>query len=142
TQPRRQRRAFSLARLPRILRREILRRDRRLFRKGAGAGLEGGALLVVDDLHDASVPRHRRVWRANSIGRAELSRRLEGRDNVAVGELCGIAVLDILAVRPLAIRGSLMVRSASCASRSMRGAAILRDARKMRAPQDEDDACC
>ncbi len=36
-------------RFARILRREILRRDRRLFRKGAVAGLEGGALLVVDD---------------------------------------------------------------------------------------------
>ena len=60
TQPRRQRRALSVARLARILRREIFRRDRRLFRKGAGAGLEGGALFLVDDLDAASISRHRR----------------------------------------------------------------------------------
>ena len=45
--------------LARILRREIFRRDRRLFRKGAGAGLEGGAVFVVDDLDAAPVSRHR-----------------------------------------------------------------------------------
>ena len=47
--------------LARILRREILRWDRWLFRKGAGAGLEGGALLVVDDLDAAQVSRHGEV---------------------------------------------------------------------------------
>ena len=44
--------------LARILRREIFRRDRRLFRQGAVAGLEGGALFVVDDLDPAQIPRH------------------------------------------------------------------------------------
>ena len=35
------------------------RRHRRLFRKGAGAGLEGGALLLVDDLDAAQISGHR-----------------------------------------------------------------------------------
>ena len=58
---RRQRRALSVARVARILRREILRRHRCLFRNGAGAGLEGGALFLVDDLDAAQVSGHREV---------------------------------------------------------------------------------
>ena len=81
-------------RVARILRREILRRHRSLFRNGAGAGLEGGALLVVDDLDAAPISRHRGLRRANPARRAGLSRQLEGGDDVAVGELRRAAVLD------------------------------------------------
>jgi p-hydroxybenzoate 3-monooxygenase len=66
--PRRQRCALSFASLARILRGKIFRRDRRLFGEGAGAGLESGALLLVDDVHAASLSRHRRFWRADSAG--------------------------------------------------------------------------
>jgi len=58
-------RALSLARLARILRREILRRDRFLFAKSAGAGLEGGSLLLVDDLDAAQISRRRRIRRTD-----------------------------------------------------------------------------
>ena len=77
------------------LRREILRRHRRLFRNRAGAGLEGGALLVVDDLDAAQISRPGRIRRAHPAGRTELSRQLEGGDDVAVGELRRLAVLDM-----------------------------------------------
>ncbi len=33
---------------------------------GAGAGVEGGALLVVDDPDAASLSRQRRIWRSGS----------------------------------------------------------------------------
>ena len=75
--------------------------------KGAGAGLEGGALLVVDDLDAASISRHRgRIRRADPAGGTELSRRLAGGDDVAVGELRRLAVLGIAGaaqVRRLAV---------------------------------------
>ena len=60
---------------------------------GAGAGLEGGALLVVDDLDAAQIPRSGRIRRAHSARRAELSRQFEGGDDLAVGKLCRLAVL-------------------------------------------------
>ena len=75
------------------LRREILRRDRRLFRESAVAGLEGGAVFVVDDRDDAQVSRSGRIRRADSGGGAGLSGGIEGGDGVAGGELCGAAVL-------------------------------------------------
>src|SRR5439155_26617025 len=86
-------RALSLAGISRILRREILGRHRRLFSEGAGAGLEGGTLLLVDDLDAAQIPRRGRIRRAHSACRAGICRQLEGSLGVAVGELCGAAVL-------------------------------------------------
>ena len=83
--------------------------DRRLFGEGAGAGLEGGAVLVVDDLDAAQIPRPGRIRRAHSDRRAGLSRQFEGGVDVAVGELCRVAVLD----RPL---------DSGCQSPSLRGA--------------------
>ena len=80
-------------RFARILRRKIFRRHRRLFGKGAGAGLEGGALFLVDDDDAAQISRRGRIRRADSIGRAGISRQFEGGVGVAVGELCGVAVL-------------------------------------------------
>ena len=80
-------------RVARILRREILRRHRRLFGNGAGAGLEGGAVFVVDDLDAAQIPRRGRIRRAHPAGRAGLSGEFEGGVGVAVGELCRVAVL-------------------------------------------------
>ena len=59
----------------------------------AGAGLEGGALLLVDDLDAAQIPRRGRIRRAHPARRAGLCRQLEGGLGVAVGELCGAAVL-------------------------------------------------
>ena len=50
---------YLAQRLARILRREIFGRDRQLFRQGAGAGLEGGALFLVDDVDVAQIPGHR-----------------------------------------------------------------------------------
>ena len=84
--------------LARILRREICRGDRWLFGKGAVAGLEGGALFVVDDLDPAQVPRHRRHRGANSAGGTGLSRQFEGGDHIAGGKLCGVAVLAVHAI--------------------------------------------
>ncbi len=98
TQPRRQRRALPLTGVARILRREILRRDRWLFREGAGADLEGGALLLVDDRDVAPVSRHRRFWRPDPAGRAGLSRELESGVGVAVGKLRRVTVLEYRAV--------------------------------------------
>ena len=83
-------------RVARILRREILRRDRRLFGTSAGAGLEGGALLLVDDLDAAQISRPGRIRRADPGGRAGLSRELEGGVGLAVGELRRVAVLGAL----------------------------------------------
>ena len=60
----------------------------------AGAGLEGRALLLVDDHAAAPLPRHGRIRRSDAAGRARLSRQLEGRVDVAGGELCRPAVLD------------------------------------------------
>ena len=91
---RRKRRALSVECVPRILRREIQRRHRCLFRQGAGAGLEGRALLLVDDLDAAQIPRHRHHRRAHPARRARLRHAVAGRDDVAVGELCGAAVLE------------------------------------------------
>ena len=85
--------------LARVLRREILRRDRRLLRQGAVAGLEGGAVLVVDDRDDAQIPRSGRIRRADPAGGAGLSGGLEGGDGVAGGELCRAAVLGAIAGR-------------------------------------------
>ena len=79
-----------------ILRREILRRDRRLFPTGAVTGLEGGALLLVDDLDPAQISRRRRNRRAHPAGRARLSRPLQGGDDIAGGKLRGAAVLGFL----------------------------------------------
>ncbi len=76
------------------LRGKILRRDRLLFAKSAGAGVEGGALLVVDDIDAAPVSRHRGFWRADSAGGAGLSGEFEIGIGVAVGELRRIAVLE------------------------------------------------
>ena len=64
-----------------------------LFRDRAGAGLEGGAVLVVDDLDAAQISRPGRIRRAHPDCRAGLSRQLKGGDDVAVGELCRVAVL-------------------------------------------------
>ena len=67
-------------------------------RKGAVAGLEGGALLLVDDLDPAQVSRRGRDRRAHPARRARLSRAFEGGDDVAGGELRGIAVLGTAGV--------------------------------------------
>jgi len=61
--------------------------------KSAGAGLEGGALLLVDDLDAAQIPRRGRIRRTHPARRAGVSRQLEGGVGVIVGELCGVAVL-------------------------------------------------
>jgi p-hydroxybenzoate 3-monooxygenase len=50
----------------RVLHREVQRRHRRLFGQGAGAGLEGRALLLVDDLAAAPLPRERRLRPAHA----------------------------------------------------------------------------
>src|ERR1700686_5346272 len=49
---------------------------------------------MVDDLHDASLSRHRRFWGEDSTGRAELPRQLQGGGRVAVGKLRRLALLD------------------------------------------------
>ena len=114
--------------LARILRREILRRHRRLFRNRAGAGLEGGALFVVDDLDAAQISRPGRIRRANSAGRTELSRQLESGDDVAVGKLRRIAVLaDVDATSAklsdhLAVAGCFFLEDGKRASRFKRAA--------------------
>ncbi len=72
--------------------------------QGAGAGLEGGALLLVDDLDAAQIPRRRRIRRAHSDRRAGLSGQLEGGLDVAVGELCRAAA--VASLRSGAVRGS------------------------------------
>ena len=51
-------------------------RARRVLRPGAGPGVEGSPLLVVDDLAPAPVPRDRRLRSAGPGGRARLPRRL------------------------------------------------------------------
>ena len=51
-------------------------RPRRLFGEGAGAGLEGGALLLVDDHDAAPLSRDRRLRPAHPGSRARLSRRI------------------------------------------------------------------
>ena len=65
----------------------------RLFRDRAGAGLEGGAVLVVDDLDAAQISRRGRIRRAHPDCRTGLSRRLKSGDGVAVGKLRWPAVL-------------------------------------------------
>ena len=68
-------------------------RHRRLFGAGAGAGVEGDALLLVDDHDDAPVSRERTFRPQDATGRARLSGQVEGRVDGAGGELCGVAVL-------------------------------------------------
>ena len=74
-------------------RREVAGRHRRLFGKGTGAGVEGGALLLVDDDGAAPLSRHRRVRPAHPGGRARLSRALAGGLDGAGRKLCRVAVL-------------------------------------------------
>ena len=85
-EPRRQRRALSVARVPRILRREILCRHRRLFRQGAGAGLEGGALLLVDDVDAAQISRQGRIRRADSARRTRITSSTRRRPSTSLAE--------------------------------------------------------
>ena len=77
----------------RILRREVLGRHRRLFGKSAGAGVEGGAVLLVDDLDAAQISRPGRIRREDPDRGTGLSRQLAGGIDVVVGELCRAAVL-------------------------------------------------
>ena len=84
---------YLAERVPRILRREVICRHRQLFSDGAEARLEGRALLLVDDPDHAQIPGHRRHRRALPDRRARLCRQFEGGDDIAVGELCRVAVV-------------------------------------------------
>jgi len=65
------------------------------IRKGVVAGLEGGALLLVDDSNDAPNPDQGEFGALDSTGRADYLVEFEGGDDVAVGELRGIAVVAV-----------------------------------------------
>ncbi len=95
---------YLVAGVARVLRGEIIRRNRRLFAPRAWPGLEGRALLMVDDIDDASLSRHRRVQFAHPDCGIELSGGVRGRTNVAVGELRRAAVLEWDAFRSPAVR--------------------------------------
>ena len=99
--------------------------NRRLFAKGAVAGLEGGALLLVDDLDPAQISRRGRDRRAHPARRTRLSRAFEGGEHGAGGELRGIAVLGIrLTVIADAAKKSRH-RFVACAPRNDRREGIL-----------------
>ena len=80
TQPRRQRRALSVARRCANIYDEKSTAGIDAYSHGAGAGLEGGALLLVDDLDAAQIPRQRRIRRAHPARRTGLPRAVEGGD--------------------------------------------------------------
>ena len=86
--------ATSQRALVEALCREIRRRPRTLFRSRAGAGVEGRALLMVDD--HAAAPDFRKSFRSqNSARRTGLSVPLDGGRDGICRELCGAAVLDL-----------------------------------------------
>jgi hypothetical protein len=92
-QPCSERRALPLRRASRALRREVGCGHRRLFAKGVGAGLEGGAVFGLDDLDPASLSRYRSVRPAYPGSRTRLSCRLSRGLDVACRELCGSSLL-------------------------------------------------
>ena len=64
-----------------------------IFGQGAGAGLEGGALFLVDDDDAASLSRNGRIRPAHPGGRARLSRPFASGIDRARRELCRPALL-------------------------------------------------
>ena len=71
-------------------------------KQGAGAGLEGAALLVVDDHAAAPLPGQHSLRRQAAGNRSGLSVLVRGRAALAGRKLCGTAVL---AIRSRAARG-------------------------------------
>src|SRR5690606_38714846 len=89
-----QRRALSVRGPLAALRRALRCRSRRVFGAGAGAGLEGAALLDLDDAHPAPHGQRRPGRPAAAGSRTRLPRQFGSRREVTSGELCGPAILS------------------------------------------------
>jgi 4-hydroxybenzoate 3-monooxygenase len=90
-EPRRHRCADSRPCAHRVLQVQPKRSAQPVLGNCAAARLEGYALLLVDDLDAAHLPRRRRVPAPSSVGRARLRDRLARRVHGACGELRGAA---------------------------------------------------